>query len=237
MDVPVIGAPRPAISVPPWTVLGYRADGRPIYPIAGGSEDDGGGDVDMGDEGGDDEAEADVEDVDDTEPDAAPAPKPSAKTDPAIAKAEAELVKLRAALKKSNDDAKRHRLALKEREDRDRANEGDAEKAIREAREEAETRWKPRIVNQTARAALAEAGIVGGPERVLKLLDLDALSVTTTVTWSDSSPRSTGSAPSIRSSSRSPKPLPSRRPALPAPPSRPHQTSPRARGSGTRPAC
>lgn len=26
------------ITVPPWTVLGYRADGRPIHPIAGGAE-------------------------------------------------------------------------------------------------------------------------------------------------------------------------------------------------------
>lgn len=33
-------APIPEISVPPWTVLGYRADGRPIHPIAGGAEGD-----------------------------------------------------------------------------------------------------------------------------------------------------------------------------------------------------
>jgi hypothetical protein len=31
-------APKPPISAPPWAVLGYRADGRPIRPIAGGSE-------------------------------------------------------------------------------------------------------------------------------------------------------------------------------------------------------
>lgn len=31
-------APMSPISAPPWQVLGYRADGRPVYPIAGGSE-------------------------------------------------------------------------------------------------------------------------------------------------------------------------------------------------------
>jgi hypothetical protein len=178
VDVPVIGALRPAISMPPWTVIGRRADGRPIHNLAGGAEDDGDSDVDM-DDGDtdadpDDDSDADEQDDDPAKPEP---PKPAAKKDPALERAEAELAKTRAALKKSNDDAKRHRLALKEREEKDRLNEGDHERAIREAREEAETRWKPRIVNQAARAALAEAGVVGGPDRVLRLLDTDALSV------------------------------------------------------------
>ena len=33
-------APITEISAPPWAVLGFRADGRPIYPIAGGAEGD-----------------------------------------------------------------------------------------------------------------------------------------------------------------------------------------------------
>jgi hypothetical protein len=33
-------APKSPINVPPWTVLGYRKDGRPIYPVAGGAEGD-----------------------------------------------------------------------------------------------------------------------------------------------------------------------------------------------------
>ncbi|OKI16622.1 phage scaffolding protein [Streptomyces sp. CB03911] len=130
-------------------------------------------DVEMDETVEDDDLEADIEESDDVEEqsEAKPAPKKEpAKEDP-------ELARLRAALKKSNEDAKRHRLALKEREEKDRASEGDHERAIREAREEAETRWKPRIVNQAARAALAEAGVAGGPDRVLRLLDLDALSV------------------------------------------------------------
>jgi hypothetical protein len=32
-------APQTTISVPPWAILGYRADGRPIRPLAGGAED------------------------------------------------------------------------------------------------------------------------------------------------------------------------------------------------------
>jgi len=177
VDTPVIGAPAPALSLPPFLVLGHRADGRPIYPIAGGSgeDDDSDIEVDDGDTEGDDLADDEPDDA--PAADAKPAPKPGPAKDPALDKAEAELAKLRAALKKSNDDAKRHRLALKEREDRDRANEGDHERALREAREESETRWKPRIINQAARAALAEAGVSGGPDRLLRLLDLDALSV------------------------------------------------------------
>lgn len=174
MDVPVIGAPA-QLSLPPWTVLGHRADGRPIYNIAGGSgEDD---EIEVDDGGEEDVEDDEPADVEEPQEEEKPKPAPPKSSDPAVAKAEAELAKLRAALKKSNDDAKRHRLALKEREERDRANEGDHERAIREAREESETRWKPRIVNQAARAALAEAGVVGGPDRVLKLIDLDALSV------------------------------------------------------------
>lgn len=175
MSLPAIGTAPARISLAPWTVIGERADGRPIYVIAGGAEDDDTGiEVDDGveEEEPDDEAESAEEPEEE-----APKPKPAAKKDPVAEKLEAELARTRAALKKANDDAKRHRLALKDREERDRANEGETEKALREAREEAENRWKPRIVNQAARAALAEAGVVGGPDRVLKLLDTQALSV------------------------------------------------------------
>jgi hypothetical protein len=34
---------HPLATHPAGAVLSYRADGRPIYPIAGGSNDDGGG--------------------------------------------------------------------------------------------------------------------------------------------------------------------------------------------------
>lgn len=174
MDVPVIGAPA-QLSHAPWTVLGHRADGRPIYTIAGSSGDD--DDIEI-DDGGDEEPDgAEVEEPDDGPDGEDDKPKPGPLKNPDLEKLQAEHARTVAALKKANEEAKRSRLALKERETKDRANEGDHEKAIREAREESETRWKPRIINQAARAALAEAGVNGGPERVLKLIDPDALSV------------------------------------------------------------
>jgi hypothetical protein len=122
------------------------------------------------------EAEADTDDVEE-QPDAPAEPaKPGPKKEPAAAKEDPEILRLRAALKKANDDGKKNRLTLKELEERGRANEGDHERALREAREEAESRWKPRIVNQAARAALAEAGFVG-VDRILPLLDLAAMDV------------------------------------------------------------
>ncbi|MFC8447666.1 phage scaffolding protein [Kitasatospora sp. NPDC057223] len=122
--------------------------------------------------------EADADDAGDEEAEEQPeAAKPGPKKEPAVAKEDPEILRLRAALKKANEDGKKNRLTLKELEERGRANEGDHDRALREAREEAEGRWKPRIVNQAARAALAEAGVAGGPDRVLRLLDLDALSV------------------------------------------------------------
>ncbi|MEU6233859.1 phage scaffolding protein [Kitasatospora sp. NPDC047058] len=177
----MIGPSSASISLPPWTLLGFRADGRPIYNVAGGSEDDDGTDIEVGDDTSDDEpADEDDEpsDGDGTDADDKPKPKPPApKADPVLEKLQAEHARTVAALKKANDEAKRSRLALKELEAKGRANEGDHERAIREATEAVENQWKPRIINQAARAALAEAGVAGGPARVLKLLDTDALTV------------------------------------------------------------
>jgi hypothetical protein len=176
VDAPVIGPSSPAISLPPWTLLGYRADGRPIYNAAGGAEDD--TDIEVGDDTSDDDS-VDEDDTTDDGPgeDEAPKPKPPAASNPDVERLLAELERTRAALKKSNNEAKIHRLALKEREAKDRDSEGEHERAIREAAEASENKWKPRIINQAARAALVEAGASGGPSRLLKLLDLDALSV------------------------------------------------------------
>ncbi|MGW6912584.1 phage scaffolding protein [Kitasatospora sp. NPDC054939] len=177
----MIGPSSTRISLPPWTLLGYRADGRPIYNLAGGAEDDDGTDIEVDDDTEDDETDADEiedDDVDETAEEK-PKPKPPAteSKDPELERLQAEHARTVAALKKANEEAKRHRLALKAREVRDRENEGDHERAIREAAEAVEERWKPRIINQAARAALAEAGVAGSPARLLKLLDLDALSV------------------------------------------------------------
>ena len=139
MDAPVIGPSSTRISLPPWTVLGYRADGRPIFNLAGGSEDD---EIEV-----DDDTSADEPDDEDDETDSGDAdeetakPKPpTPKADPALEKLQAEHARTVAALRKANDEAKRHRLALKDREARDRENEGEHERAIREAAEEVEKR-------------------------------------------------------------------------------------------------
>ncbi|MER5715723.1 hypothetical protein [Streptomyces sp. NPDC002132] len=188
------------ISVPPGTILGYRADGRPIHVIAGGAEtDDDGPEIEVPDE----EPEAEPETDDAPEPEDAPKPKPPAK------KAEAkpgdddykppskdEWARTQAALKKANDDAKRHRLRNKELEDKARGDETEHEKALREAREEGEKRYRTPLVRTAVRGALVEAGALAflqeekDPDsstvrekgesrlnRLLKLVDMDGLDV------------------------------------------------------------
>lgn len=177
MDSPAIGAQ--ALALHPHLVLGHRKDGRPIYPIAGGSgeDDDGGTDVEVDDDAEDADLDESPED-DEPEPEEKPKPTPpKPATNPDLEKLQAEHARTVAALKKANEEAKRNRLALKEHETRARANEGEQERAVREAAEAAEKKWAPRIVNSAARAALAEAGVAGSPDRLLKLLDMDALSV------------------------------------------------------------
>lgn len=89
-----------------------------------------------------------------------------------------EVRALQAKLKKANGDAAHHRgEAAKLRQQ----SESDAEKQVREAVEQAETaaegKWKPMYVRQAARAALANAGLIGKPDRLLKLLDVDEIEV------------------------------------------------------------
>ncbi|MEU7240317.1 hypothetical protein [Streptomyces sparsogenes] len=174
-------APRHGISLPPRTLIGVVA-GRPVYNIAGGS---GEGDA-PADEGGDDSADDDEEE----EPDGGgdeetgrgeePKPKPPAKKDDGDGwkpPSRDEWARTQAALKKANEDAKRNRFKAKELEQQARAGETEHEKALREAREEGEKRFRTPLVKAAARVALAEAGVNGGTDRVLRLVDMDALSV------------------------------------------------------------
>ena len=173
-----------ALSLPPGTILGYRADGRPIYVIAGGAEgDDDSPDIDVE---VDDEGEPDGTGLDDegeTESEEKPKPKPPAKTaepkpgdDDYKPPSKDEWARTQAALKKANEDAKRHRLRKKELEEQGRANETEHEKALREAREEGEKRFREPMKKAGVRAALAEAGF-SSPDRLMKLIDWDAVSV------------------------------------------------------------
>lgn len=171
------------ISLPPGTVIGYVA-GRPVYNIAGSSgegEADGGDSETSADEPEGDEAPHDTtggEEVEEAEERETPKPAPPAdKPDAYTAPTEAEWRKTQAALKKANEDGKRHRLRNKELEEASRANETEHEKALREEREKGEGRFRAPLVKAAAKAALAEAGVSGPADRVLRLLDLDGLSV------------------------------------------------------------
>ncbi|WP_051878019.1 phage scaffolding protein [Streptomyces sp. NRRL B-24720] len=174
---------RPAgISLPPKTVIGYVA-GRPVYNIAGGApdgDDTGGDDGEDGEDG--DDTSGDGDDDDSDVEDEAPKPKPPAKPEaPAVEEftppSEAEWRKTQAALKKANEDAKRNRFRAKELEEKTRTNETEHEKALREAREEGESRFRAPLVKAAARAALSDAGVSGPADRVLRLLEMDGLSV------------------------------------------------------------
>lgn len=165
------------ISVAPLTVLGFRADGRPIFPIAGGAE----GDPDPAPEP-DPEPTPEPEPDDDPEPDE---PDPAAAWTPP-SKEEWERVKRTMVKRKEEKLAVQKELnALR---DQSRTAETEHEKAVREAAERAEARYKPIVVNKAARAALIQAGGLAAVEddkakadarmkRLLKLIDLDDLSI------------------------------------------------------------
>lgn len=167
------------ITLPPGTILGYRADGRPIHVIAGGSETDDEPDVEVPDE----EPEAEPDTDDEPEPEETPKPKPPAKKDDPkpgdddyVAPSKSEWARTQAALKKANDDAKRHRLRNKELEDKARGDETEHEKQLREAREEGEKRFREPMKRSGVKAALVEAGFTS-PDRLMKLVDWDAVTV------------------------------------------------------------
>lgn len=169
--------PADGISLPPGTILGYRVDGRPIYVIAGGAEPDDGPDIEV--EVEDEPETEDSEPEAEPEPEEAPKPKPPAKkteSDEYKPPSKDEWARTQAALKKANEDAKRHRLRNKELEDKVRGDETEHEKALREAREEGEKRFREPMKRSGVRAALAEAGFTA-PDRLMKLIDWDAISV------------------------------------------------------------
>ncbi|MEU1088959.1 hypothetical protein ABZ401_19350 [Streptomyces sp. NPDC005892] len=184
------------ISLPPGTILGYVA-GRPVYNIAGGAPNDDEIEVD-------DPVEEEPEPDEEVEPAEDPKPKPPAKKDDEpkpgdddyVAPSKSEWARTQAALKKANDDAKRHRLRNKELEDKARGDETSHEKALREAREEGEKRFRAPLVKTAARGALVEAGALAflaeekDPDsreakdkgesrlnRLMRLLDTDTLDV------------------------------------------------------------
>jgi hypothetical protein len=177
---------RPA----PWTIIGYRKDGRPIHLLAGGSaaeddEDDSGidlgadGDEDETDEGADEEAEPDDE-AEEEKP--KPKPKPAAKgpTDADLKRVTGALDKERAAAKTARATVRELQAELRVAKKAAEPKAGDDEavvKAVEEARTEAEARFKPMIVGKAARFGLVAAGLAPDTsedrmKRLLKMIDM-----------------------------------------------------------------
>ena len=181
---------RPGISVPPGTILGYRADGRPIHVIAGGAEDD---DVDI-EVDDDPQPDPDPETDDDPEPDERPKPKAPAKPDDPeltgdyVPPSREEWERVRRTLAKRKQEKLEVQRTLNELRDKYKDQETETEKAIREAEEKAEARYKPIAVRKAVRAALIEAGATAAVEgdkekteariaRLMKLVDVGDLSI------------------------------------------------------------
>lgn len=152
--------------------LGTRKDGRLIWPILGGAEDDddvgddpagGGKPKDKEKDKGADDDESDDDDETDESDDESDEDEPDADDE-----------KLgepgKKALQKERDKVKALR---KENRALKKAKEG----APDEAETKAEARWKPVFVRREAAHALVAAGLIGKPDRLLKMLDVDKLDV------------------------------------------------------------
>ena len=85
--------------------------------------------------------------------------------------------KLKRALKKANDEAKKHRLKLRDfvkksaTDDKDGNAEVERERIRTEVTEKEEGRWKTKVVRQAAKAALLEAGLTGDATKLARLVD------------------------------------------------------------------
>ncbi|MFD4830143.1 phage scaffolding protein [Streptomyces uncialis] len=187
------------ISLPPGTILGY-AGGRPVYNIAGGAPDD----VEVDDAPDDTGTDTDDE-PDDDEGSTAGAdrarPKPPAGAaddrdtetgggggDDYQPPSREEWDRVRRTMAKRKEEKLTAQRELNALRDKYKEQETESEKAVREAREEAEARYKPMVVRKTVRAALIQAGATTAVEgdkdktearlsRLMKLIDIGDLSI------------------------------------------------------------
>jgi hypothetical protein len=104
-----------------------------------------------------------------------------AKTKPVVAykpPTESEWKAQQEKTKRANAQAAAHR---READELKRKSETDDEAKVRETREavtaEVEKLWRPRYVNQAARTALTEAGVIGPVDKVLKLIDVEQVEI------------------------------------------------------------
>jgi len=164
----------------PLRPLGYRANGRPIWPIMGASEDDGdeGGDDSGGDDEGDDEGAGDDEGDDEgagDDPDAGKTPE----------ELRAELKAVRASKAKLLREAKnRTKAPPKDKDGKDTLTREDFETMREETRAAARAEVMPALIRTAARSQLESLGMVFPKDaevakakltRVLKLADTEEL--------------------------------------------------------------
>lgn len=144
------------ISLAPTTIVGYRKNGQPIFPIAGGSPDPpAGGDTPPADPPAD--------------PPTDPPADPPADPDPV-----AEAEKWKALARKHENQAKANAAAAKRLAEMEKANQSDTEKAIADAeergRKSATTETGQLIAAAEIKAALT--GIVPDPAAIVEDLNL-----------------------------------------------------------------
>jgi hypothetical protein len=94
--------------------------------------------------------------------------------------------RVKRALAKANNEAKKHRLRLKQylaNKDDDDVDDDKGKKKIDRERirdevsEAEETKWKQRVVRQAARAALLEAGLIGDATKLARLVNVTDVEV------------------------------------------------------------
>lgn len=91
-----------------------------------------------------------------------------------VAPTESEYRKMQRALKRANTQAKKLR---EEGTAKPKGEEVDTDAVKAEGRTEAEGIWKPRYVNQAAKAAFAQAGLKGTADKLLRLIDMDDIEI------------------------------------------------------------
>lgn len=147
-----------------------RADGgggaskRQADQLTGDDDDDAG---DMGDDDGDDDADEDGDDADEGDD----APQSPTKPD-GTPYTQQDIDNLREALRK---ERRANRASKKGK--KDDADEPDADELRAEVENEVGGKWKAATVRTAARSALTAAGLMGKPDRLLRLLDLDDIEI------------------------------------------------------------
>ena len=126
-----------------------------------------------------DDKDGDGEDEEDEEDEPAPAVKEDGSpfTQKDLDALQLALKNARKAERAAKRNGGQQRKDDKGKDDAKDSDTPDIETARAQGEAAAVSTWKPLLVNMDARSALAEAGLIGKPDRLLKLLDLDEIDV------------------------------------------------------------